>query len=75
MEDRLVSFSLEKVGFHFIKVSRLMKQEFDQSFEDVFNGSYSEHIPLSRAEELKKKFEAIGATVSIAEVAKAEPKE
>ena len=52
-----------------------MKQEFDQSFEDVFNGSYSEHIPLSRAEELKKKFEAIGATVSIAEIAKAEPKE
>ena len=66
--DREVSFSVEKVGFHVIKASRLLKQEFGWSFEDVFNGGYSEHIPLSRALELKKKFEAVGMTVSIAEI-------
>ena len=66
--DREVSFSVEKFGFHIIKASRLLKQEFGWSFEDVFNGGYSEHIPLSRALELKKKFEAVGMTVSIAEI-------
>lgn len=66
--DREVSFSVEKVGFHIIKATRLLKQEFGWSFEDVFNGGYSEHIPLSRALELKKKFEAVGMTVSIAEI-------
>ena len=67
--DREVSFSVEKIGFHIIKASRLLKQEFGWSFEDVFNGGYSEHIPLSRALELKKKFEEVGMTVSIAEIA------
>lgn len=66
--DREVSFSVEKFGFHIIKVSRLLKQEFGWSFEDVFNGGGSEYIPLSRALELKKKFEAVGMTVSIAEI-------
>ena len=66
--DREVSFSVEKFGFHIIKASRLLKQEFGWSFEDVFNGGYSEHISLSRALDLKKKFEAVGMTVSIAEI-------
>ncbi len=61
-DDDLVSFTLEKMGFHFIKVTRLMKTEFGQTFME---GYYSEDIPFKRARELKQKFEALGAKVSI----------
>ena len=64
-DDALVSFTLEKIGFHFIKVIRLMKTEFGQTLENLMDGYYSERIPLKRAKELKQKFEALGAVVNI----------
>ena len=71
-EEKEVSFSIDKVGIHFIKVLRLFKQELGYGFKDVFGGalSYSEYMPRSRAQELKQKFEAIGATVSIRDIPK-----
>lgn len=76
-EDKEVSFSIEKVGFHFIKVLRLFKQELGYGFKDVFDGalSYSEYMPLSRAQELKQKFEAVGAEVSISDIPQTNIKE
>lgn len=72
MGEKDVSFSIDKVGIRFIKVLRLFKQELGYGFKDVFDGalSYSEYMPLSRAQELKWKFEAFGATVSIRDIPK-----
>ncbi len=64
-EEKEVSFSIDKVGFHFIKVSRLLKRELEWDIEAILAGGYTEHMPLSRAQELKQKFEAIGAKVSV----------
>ena len=66
-DEKEVGFHIEKVGFHFIKVLRLFKQEFGYTFGDVVDGAlcYTEHMPFSRAQELKQKFEALGAKVSV----------
>lgn len=67
-EDRQVSLTVEKFGFRLIKVSRLLKQELGWSLDDIMNGGGSEYMPLSRARQLKAKFEAAGMAVSIEEI-------
>lgn len=67
-EDRQVSLTVEKFGFRLIKVSRLLKRELGWSLDDIMNGGGSEYMPLSRARQLKAKFEAAGMMVSIEEI-------
>ena len=65
MEKGMVDFRIEKLGFHKIKTLQLLKKELNCTAGDYYDGTCSWMVDPERAEILKHKFEAIGATVEI----------
>ena len=62
----MVNFTLEKLGFHKIKALRLLREELNCTAIEYFDcGTHSWMLEPDRANELKRKFEGIGATVVI----------
>lgn len=65
MEKGMVSFTVEKLGFHKIKALQLLSKELNCTARDYFDGTGSWMVTPDRAEALKNEFEDIGATVEI----------
>ena len=65
MERGMVKFTIEKLGFHKIKALRLLSKELNCTLGEYFDGKSSWMVEPDRANELKRKFEGVGAIVEI----------
>ena len=72
MERGMVLFKIEKLGFHKIKALRLLSKELNCTLGEYFDGKSSWMVEPDRANELKRKFEGVGATVEIKTYSKKE---
>lgn len=72
MERGMVNFKIEKLGFHKIKALRLLSKELNCTLGEYFDGKSSWMVEPDRANELKREFEGIGATVEIKTYSKKE---
>ena len=73
MERGMVNFKIEKLGFHKIKALRLLREELNCTAAEYFDcGTHSWMLEPDRANELKREFEGIGATVEIKTYSKKE---
>ena len=68
----MVLFKIEKLGFHKIKALRLLSKELNCTLGEYFDGKSSWMVEPDRANELKRKFEGVGATVEIKTYSKKE---